>query len=104
VTLRRLGFQSGFVQTGSSNEKFKRRSNHKRGLKRVSAVPSTLDGVKKVLSPDIEKLELIANWKEELHRRIRRDSFEDYVSGYLSVEDLHTEVARFKLACRGARQ
>ena len=55
------------------------------------------------LDAQTEKLELIADWKDELRRKLA-DACNDVWSPAPDLERLRTEVERYKLGCKGARQ
>ena len=48
-----------------------------------------------------EKLTLIADWRDELRRKLERAS--NNVWEWPDLDELRSEVERFKLACKGAR-
>jgi len=50
-----------------------------------------------------EKLSLIADWKDELRLKLAR-AVNDVWGPLPDLDELHSEVERFKLACEGVRQ
>jgi hypothetical protein len=53
-----------------------------------------------VAPPDIEVLEIIAAWKEDLQARIRRDELRfELLDAELDFSDLQEEVEEFKRIC-----
>ena len=64
----------------------------------AEAQPLSLD-----LDSRTEKLTLIADWKDELRLKLAR-AINDVWGPPPDLDELHSEVERFKLACDGVRQ